>query len=116
MPTLADQIEQLRVKLGAVSPHEEQLVQSLASEVAARDEHLLAMLDALLADHAMRREMLRDRLETLAGRLGFVPGRRAPPIEERYSRRPEAIAADEHFAGPTYPPNGLFRPVNTQPI
>lgn len=82
--TLAQQIDSLRGLVNETYGAEMQGLSRLASEVALRDQALLAEVGKLLAAHEQRRTDLANGIAALGARIGFVPVSvlpGAPPLE-----------------------------------
>jgi hypothetical protein len=80
MPTLAEQIEALRVRLFDSHANELHLATRLKVEIAERDAELLREITATLEVHDHRRRDIARALHILAQRIGHLPRLEAAPV------------------------------------
>jgi hypothetical protein len=78
MDTLVKQIEEMRVRMNNLVTEEDRLVTALGNALTGADEKLLADVRNVAAAHEARRVTILKELQLLAGRMGMLPGPRAP--------------------------------------
>jgi|GEM_PF-1627765 len=107
--TLAQQIEEMRIRMNQLAGNEQELVRALGEALSRADQKLLEDVRSLATEHEMRRGAILKELQSLAARMGALPRPRQPfaAIEEA-----TAEAANPVPASAVPPPT----PLAAQPV
>jgi hypothetical protein len=73
MKTLAEELEEMRVRMHDLATNEQDLVTALGEALNNADNKLLDDLRNLSSEHEARRTAIVQELQRLAGRLGALP-------------------------------------------
>lgn len=103
MPTLADHIKALHLKMLEAEEEEKALVDTLGQRLAEADASVADALRQLIADQEHRRSSISQLIATLATRVGHLPHTAPPHLPHRtpgrdYSGGP-ALAASSLAGG-----------------
>jgi hypothetical protein len=74
MKTLAEELEEMRIRMHDLATTEHDLMNALGDALNNADSRLLDDLRNLTSDHDARRAAIVDELRRLASRLGTLPG------------------------------------------
>lgn len=90
---LPENVEQLLTELIERSRHETNIVLALADAIRRTDEALLREVRSVTMHHQIRREEIRDELQSLAAQLCVLPARTIHnSLRSRLGNQPAAIA------------------------
>jgi len=85
MGGLVQQIEEMRARMNELAAGEQELVRALGDALSRTDQKLMEDVRSAAADHEVRRGAILNELQSLAARMGALPGPR-----EQYASMTEA--------------------------